>query len=255
MASIRGGSTYGFAAEDDAGLGGSLQEADLENIRNLGPRWQFVSGRAGRRQRPCESQHQLFQGQPADALNESAFDLPTIDDRGNRIADVFEDVSSQETIVAGEGVYFNLRHCCAVGEVVKRRARPAFDRVNSGRAVVAMGEERNAMPIGRVGNARERDGPMFLATGKTKPWENWMAASRIRATRRQPPPSGCEFGQASATAAPFKSVPADAAVADVFGILSVRVGMTRTIPRSKPKLSAAICWILVCSPCPISVPP
>ena len=60
---------------------------------------------------------------------------------------------------------------------------------------------------------------------------------------------------ASSTAAPFRSVPAEAAVADVFGTLSVRVGITRTASSGTPRLAAAICRILVCSPCPISVPP
>jgi hypothetical protein len=47
----------------------------------------------------------------------------------------------------------------------------------------------------------------------------------------------------------------DAAVGDVFGTLSVRVGITRTAASGKPSASAAICQILVCRPWPISVPP
>jgi hypothetical protein len=54
--------------------------------------------------------------------------------------------------------------------------------------------------------------------------------------------------QASATAAPFRSVLADAAVAEVLGTLSVRVGMTRTRLSAKPRQSAAICWIFVNRP-------
>jgi hypothetical protein len=61
--------------------------------------------------------------------------------------------------------------------------------------------------------------------------------------------------QASATAAPFRSVPAEAAVADVFGTLSVRVGIRRMRSRVTPSPSAAIWWIFVKSPWPISVPP
>ena len=41
--------------------------------------------------------------------------------------------------------------------------------------------------------------------------------------------------QASTTAAPLRSVPADAAVAEVLGTLSVRVGMTRIVSMPTPK--------------------
>ena len=63
------------------------------------------------------------------------------------------------------------------------------------------------------------------------------AASHERLERRRRCPESGRHGvesssraarQASATAAPLRSVPADAAVADVFGTLSVRVGITRT---------------------------
>jgi len=64
------------------------------------------------------------------------------------------------------------------------------------------------------------------------------------------------FEEAAAT---FKDVlasaPDDAAVGDVFGTLSVRVGMMRTASGIRPRLSAATCRIFVCRPCPISVPP
>ena len=45
---------------------------------------------------------------------------------------------------------------------------------------------------------------------------------------------------ASATAAPLRSLPEEAAVAEVFGTLSVRVDMTRTWPAPTPRLSAVI---------------
>ena len=54
---------------------------------------------------------------------------------------------------------------------------------------------------------------------------------------------------------PFRSVPDDAAVADVFGTLDVSVAFTRTVSRGTPNSRAAICRIFVWSPCPISVPP
>ena len=61
--------------------------------------------------------------------------------------------------------------------------------------------------------------------------------------------------QASSTAMPFKSAPDDAAVADVLGTLSVRVGASRTLDSGTPSAVAATCSILVCRPWPISVPP
>jgi hypothetical protein len=56
-------------------------------------------------------------------------------------------------------------------------------------------------------------------------------------------------------AMPFRSVPDEAAVAEVLGTLSVTVEVTFT--RSTPTLNAsATIWAtLTNSPCPISVPP
>ena len=48
------------------------------------------------------------------------------------------------------------------------------------------------------------------------------------------------MSQAFLTAAPFRSVPQEAAVAEVFGTLSVRVGMTRTRSGVRPSSRAAI---------------
>ena len=61
--------------------------------------------------------------------------------------------------------------------------------------------------------------------------------------------------QASRTAAPFRSAPDDAAVAEVFGTLSVVVAITRTRSAGRPSSRIATPWIFVCSPWPISVPP
>ena len=61
--------------------------------------------------------------------------------------------------------------------------------------------------------------------------------------------------QASLTAPPLRSAPALAAVAEVFGTLSVRVGASRTFSSGNPSAVAATCSILVCRPWPISVPP
>ena len=57
------------------------------------------------------------------------------------------------------------------------------------------------------------------------------------------------------TAAPLRSVPEEAAVAEVLGTLSVAVVITRTRAGSSPSSCAAIVRMLVWIPCPISVPP
>jgi hypothetical protein len=61
--------------------------------------------------------------------------------------------------------------------------------------------------------------------------------------------------QAFFTAPPLRSAPELAAVADVFGTLSVRVGASRTSDSGTPSAVAATCNIFVCRPWPISVPP
>ena len=61
--------------------------------------------------------------------------------------------------------------------------------------------------------------------------------------------------QAFFTAPPLRSAPELAAVADVLGTLSVRVGASRTAESGTPSAVAATCSIFVCRPWPISVPP
>ena len=63
------------------------------------------------------------------------------------------------------------------------------------------------------------------------------------------------WSQAFLTAPPLMSAPELAAVAEVFGTLSVRVGASRTVFIGTPSAVAATWIILVCRPWPISVPP
>mgnify|MGYP001628016324 CR=1 FL=1 len=90
------------------------------------------------------------------------------------------------------------------------------------------------------------------ATPSTNSTSSGSTSSIFAATGRS---RSISCSQASFTAAPFRSVPLEAAVALVFGTLSVRVGMMRTVSRGTPRVWAAICSILVCRPWPISVPP
>ena len=57
------------------------------------------------------------------------------------------------------------------------------------------------------------------------------------------------------TAWPFRSEPLLAAVAEVFGTLSVLVAMIWMRDGDTPSVRAATASILVCRPWPISVPP
>ena len=63
------------------------------------------------------------------------------------------------------------------------------------------------------------------------------------------------WSQAFFTAPPLMSAPELAAVAEVLGTLSVRVGASRTKSSGTPSAVAATWIILVCRPCPISTPP
>jgi hypothetical protein len=54
---------------------------------------------------------------------------------------------------------------------------------------------------------------------------------------------------------PFRSLPVDAAVADVFATLLVSAADERTCAEPIPSSWATTCATLVLSPCPISVPP
>ena len=63
------------------------------------------------------------------------------------------------------------------------------------------------------------------------------------------------WSQAFLIAPPLRSAPELAAVAEVFGTLSVRVGASRTSSAARPSAVAATWIILVCRPWPISAPP
>ena len=60
---------------------------------------------------------------------------------------------------------------------------------------------------------------------------------------------------AASAAMPLRSVPADAAVGDVFGTLAVVVAVISRAPSETPNSSATTCATLTNRPCPISVPP
>ncbi len=60
---------------------------------------------------------------------------------------------------------------------------------------------------------------------------------------------------AASAALPFRSLPVDAAVADVFATFEVSVALTRTRDNGTPSVFATTCATFVFKPWPISVPP
>ena len=60
---------------------------------------------------------------------------------------------------------------------------------------------------------------------------------------------------ASSAALPLRSLPVDAAVAEVLATFWVSVAVTRTASKSTPSVCATTWATLVCRPWPISVPP
>ena len=89
----------------------------------------------------------------------------------------------------------------------------------------------------------------------------WSSAKRT-ALALQPsrPATNCASrsrtcNAANSAARPFRSVPAEAAVALALGTLSVSLALTLTRVGVRPKTPATMSATLVCRPWPISVPP
>src|SRR5262249_32919581 len=100
---------------------------------------------------------QLFDRQPADALHEPAFDLPAIDDRRKRVADVFEDVAAEQPIAARERIDLDFRYRGAVDEIVERSAASRRGiELNVRRAVVAVREEGKTLAVRGLAHCRKR---------------------------------------------------------------------------------------------------
>ena len=63
---------------------------------------------------------QVLQRQPAGALHERALDLAEVDERGEAVADVVDDVDAARAVRAGEAVDLDLGRRDTVGEVLER---------------------------------------------------------------------------------------------------------------------------------------
>src|SRR5699024_11074074 len=86
---------------------------------------------------------QLFGGQPADTLNETAFDLTHVDRRTQRAADVVDDVDGGHFVFAGQRIDQHFRAGDTVGEVLKRPAAAEFVDFELGRGEKAGGRQMN----------------------------------------------------------------------------------------------------------------
>ncbi len=99
----------------------------MELLRHLGEAGQLVRARRPGQQ-PAAVRSvagvpaQVFEGQPARALDEAALDLADVDHRGEAVADVVDDVHPPDAVRAGEAVHLHLGRRGAVGEVLERRA-------------------------------------------------------------------------------------------------------------------------------------
>ena len=144
-----------------------------------------------------------------------------------RVADVLQDVGAQQAVLAGEAVDFDFGHRGAVGEIVERLAAARLaDRSECPACGRSPGRRAGTRCVRGFAHLAERapDASPHDA-GHRRSARRRVAVQQRRRDRSQP---RANLRARIRTAAPFRSVPAEAAVADVFGTLSVRVGITRT---------------------------
>jgi hypothetical protein len=164
---------------------------------------------------------QFFGGQPAHALDATALDLADVNRPVERRTHVMQDVHAQYLGFTGEGVYGHFGAGRAVGKVIKgptaERGLVVVDF--SGRAVKAVAPELHPLRVGQGGSGWQSCG---FAQGLCGTW----SSAKRTALAVQPCSSATycarrsRTGEAARSAArPFRSVPADAAVALALGTL------------------------------------
>ena len=146
IASISGGSPTALLPQTTSGSAARFRKSTLKLRRHLRPRRQFVGGRAGGRHASLRVPQQLLDRQPADALDEAAFDLAAVDDRRNRRRRRPPECRrAAAAILPGEAVHFDFGNRRAVGEIVERLAAPRLRiEVDLRRPVVALREQRRS---------------------------------------------------------------------------------------------------------------
>src|SRR5205807_6513795 len=91
---------------------------------------------------------QLFQREPTHTLDKSTFDLAAINQRGDGLAYIVQNVGAPQTILARKSVNLYLTHGCAIGKVIKGTPLHGLSIVvDLGRSVVALGKQGNALKI------------------------------------------------------------------------------------------------------------
>ncbi len=129
--------------------------------RYVAHRRDLVGGRASGEQLAGVVPHQFFHGQPAQALNETAFHLADVDGRIQGRADVVEDIGAQQPVFTGEGVDQHLGAGGAERIVVEGPATGLVAVVvDLGRAVVAGTGKRYLADVGQLDQLLEAQQPL-----------------------------------------------------------------------------------------------
>src|SRR5699024_3814478 len=91
---------------------------------------------------------QILQGQPSGTLDESALDLAEVDERGQGVPDIVDDVDAAQGVGAVEAVDLDLGDGGAVGEVLEGlAAHPRQVPVQALGAIEARGRELDALEV------------------------------------------------------------------------------------------------------------
>src|SRR5208337_1572686 len=157
---------------------------------------------------------------------------------------------------AGEPVHLDLGRRGAVGEVLERLTlHPHRVPVQPGGAVEARRPELDPLEVGVSHQVAPGDPPPPGGSAEADAGDHAAGEPHVAGMHAELAGRPRIWSQAFLIAPPLRSEPELAAVAEVFGTLSVRVGASRTRCIGTPSAVAATWIILVCRPWPISVPP
>ena len=141
----------------------------------------------GQQAGPCRAvgrvPDQLFDREPAHALDEGAFDLADVHGRVERTAGVVQHVGAQQLPLAGERVHHHFADGGAVGEVVERPALHRFAvPAQAGGGVEAVGPQLHAVQVGLARRRRRT-----AACGRRLQPGRWRNAPPPRRRHGAPP--------------------------------------------------------------------
>ena len=126
--------------------------------------------------RPCASHRSSSTREPADSLQEAAFDLSEIHQRRNGIAHILQKIGAQDAMLAGEPVDLHFAYGRAVREIVEWLAGRGFRvEMNFRSPIVTVREERHAMPVSGFHDLRQFNAVRHRP--KTRPSSNRTDAS------------------------------------------------------------------------------